>query len=83
MDRRGSGSVPKAVCNYRKRAPASIVNHLAGDEGHFVAHDYARDVVKAYFDSVTSSVDEQWKLYEKICCGHMSMSGMLNKTYRP
>lgn len=66
-----------------KEAPASIVNHLAGDEGHFVAHDYARDVVKAYFDSVTSSVDEQWKLYEKICCGHMSMSGMLNKTYRP
>ena len=66
-----------------KEAPASIVNHLAGDEGHFVAHDYARDVVKEYFDSVTSSVDEQWKLYEKICCGHMSMSGMLNKTYRP
>lgn len=55
------------------------VLHLAADDGHFVAHDYARDVVKEYFNSVTENVKQQWQLYEKICCGHMSMSGMKKK----
>ena len=57
--------------------------HLAADDGHFVAHDYARDVVKEYFNTMTQDVEEQWKLYETICCGHMSMSGMKDKTCRP
>lgn len=65
-----------------KNADNDIVNHLAADEGHFVAHDYARDVVKDYFNYVTDNVDEQWHLYEKICCGHMSMSDMEKKTYK-
>ncbi len=52
------------------------VLHLAADDGHFVAHDYARDVVKAYFKQEASTVDEEWRLYEKLCCGHMSMGEM-------
>jgi len=53
------------------------------DDGHYVAHDYSRDVVKAYFHSVTEDVDEQWHLYEKLCCSHMSMRGIADQTYRP
>jgi hypothetical protein len=49
------------------------VDDLASDEGHFVAHDYARDVIKDYFNSVTMDTDEQWALYERLCCSHMSM----------
>lgn len=65
-----------------KNAEDGIVNHLAADDGHFVAHDYARDVVRDYFESITQDVNEQWRLYEKICCGHMSMREMENKTFR-
>lgn len=65
-----------------KDAGDDVVNHLAADDGHFVAHDYARDVVKDYFNHVTSDVNEQWSMYERICCGHMSMSEMEKKTYR-
>ena len=66
-----------------REAEEDSVLHLAADDGHFVAHDYARDVVKEYFNTMTQDVEEQWKLYETICCGHMSMSGMKDKTYRP
>lgn len=65
-----------------KNAEDDIVNHLAADDGHFVAHDYARDVVKEYFNHITKDVDAQWTLYEKLCCGHMSMRGMKDKTFR-
>lgn len=65
-----------------KNAEDDIVNHLAADDGHFVAHDYARDVVKEYFNHITKDVDAQWTLYEKLCCGHMSMRGMEDKTLR-
>ena len=51
------------------------------DDGHYVAHDYARDVVRDYFNSVTDNVDEQWSLYEKMCCAHMSMRQIKEKTY--
>ena len=66
-----------------REAEDESVLHLAADDGHFVAHDYARDVVKEYFNAMTQNVEEQWRLYETICCGHMSMSGMKDKTYRP
>lgn len=64
-------------------AQEESVLHLAADDGHFVAHDYARDIVKDYFNSMTQDVQKQWQLYETICCGHMSMSEMKAKTYRP
>ncbi len=57
-------------------AADEAVLHLAADDGHFVAHDYARDVVKEYFHHRTKDVKEQWKLYEELCCGHMCMSEM-------
>lgn len=66
-----------------KTAKDETVYHLAADDGHFVAHDYARDVVKDYFNTITKDVKQQWKLYEKICCSHMSMSGMKRKNYFP
>ena len=59
-----------------KETDEIMVTRLAADDGHFVAHDYARDVVKAYFNHVTENVDEQWELYEKLCSGHMSMTEM-------
>lgn len=57
-------------------------DNLAEDDGHFVAHDYARDVVREYFNSVTQDVDQQWHLYEKLCCAHMSMREIKEKTFR-
>lgn len=56
---------------------------IAFDDGHYVAHDYARDVVKEYFQTVTPNVDDQWALYEKLCCSHVSMRGIKDKTFMP
>ena len=60
---------------------AQTADNLAGDDGHFVAHDYARDVMKDYYKAVTSSTEEQWALYQKLCCSHMSMRGIKDKTF--
>ncbi|MGI5839223.1 MAG: hypothetical protein ACOX8W_06115 [bacterium] len=63
-------------------ADVTFVDNLAADMGHFTSHDYARDVVIDYFNTVAKTVDEQWLLYERLCCAHMSMRGMQDKTYR-
>ncbi len=65
-----------------KDAEDSCVSRLAADDGHFVAHDYARDVVKDYFNAVAPTVDEQWRLYESLCCADMSMREIQDKTFR-
>lgn len=58
------------------------IENLPKDEGHFVAHDYARDVVQEYFDFVSKDVKKQWKLYEQLCCSHMSIREIKDKTFR-
>jgi hypothetical protein len=60
----------------------AAIQKMAWDMGHYTSHDYARDIVKDYFRSVTSSVADEWRLYEKLCCAHMSMRGMQDKTYK-
>ncbi len=65
-----------------KDTQTADIEKMACDMGHFTSHEHARDVVKEYFRSVTSSVEEEWRLYEKLCCAHMSMRGMQDKTYR-
>lgn len=57
------------------------VDNLAEDDGHFVAHDYSRDVVREYFSAVAPDVEQQWQLYEKLCCSHVSMRRIQNKTF--
>ncbi len=52
------------------------------DSGHFVAHDYARDVVKEYYRHMAPGISDQWRLYSKLCNAHMSMEGIRDKTYR-
>ena len=52
------------------------------DPGHFTSHDYARDVVKNYFNHVAPTPDEQWRLYEKLCCSHMDMGAMEDLSFR-
>lgn len=59
------------------------VSALLDDPAHFVAHDYARDTVKAYFEAVAPDVKDQWPLYEKLCCSHVTMQGILDKTFVP
>ncbi len=59
------------------------VSSLMDDMGHFVAHDYARDMVREYFHAVAPDVKEQWRLYEQLCCSHVTMAGILDKTARP
>jgi len=61
---------------------AEMVDHFPKDDGHFVCHDYARDIVGEYFSSVTDTTAEQWKLYHKLCKSHMSMRGIKNGTYQ-
>ena len=56
---------------------------LLDDPAHFVAHDYARDTVKAYFETVAPDVRDQWPLYEKLCRSHVTMQGILNKSFVP
>jgi hypothetical protein len=65
-----------------QKANVDEVYNLAGDMGHFTSHDHARDVVKDYFDSVADTVQDQWRLYERLCCSHVSMRGMKDKTYQ-
>lgn len=59
------------------------VRALLDDPAHFVAHDYARDTVKAYFETVAPDVRDQWPLYEKLCRSHVTMQGILNKSFVP
>ncbi len=59
-----------------------LVDNLASDDGHFVAHDYARDVVKDYYKAVTKNTAEQWELYQKLCKSHMSIRGIKDHTYK-
>lgn len=58
------------------------VNTLPKDDGHFVCHDYARDIVGEYFSTVTNSTKEQWKLYHKLCKSHMSIRKIKDKTLK-
>lgn len=60
----------------------AATENLAEDDGHFVAHDYARDVVREYFNFISEDVKQQWKLYEQLCCAHMTMSEIKDKTFR-
>lgn len=59
-----------------------MLDHFPEDDGHFVCHDYARDIVGEYFSSVAESTEEQWKIYHKLCKSHMSMRGIKDKTYQ-
>lgn len=59
------------------------VRELLDDPGHFVGHDYARDKVREYFAAVAPEVCDQWALYERLCRSHVTMSGILNKTFIP
>ncbi|MDD4833252.1 MAG: hypothetical protein PHC44_00745 [Lutispora sp.] len=61
---------------------SEMVNHLPEDDGHFVCHDYGRDIVGEYFSSAAENTDKQWKLYQKLCKSHMSMKGIKDKTYK-
>ena len=59
-----------------------LVDNLASDDGHFVSHNYAKDVVKNYFNSVCKNTKEQWELYQKLCKSHMSMAEISDKTFK-
>ena len=59
------------------------IDRAPDDAGHFAAHDYARDVVRAYFKEAAPTIAEQWKLYEDLCSDDFPMSGIVDRTYRP
>lgn len=49
------------------------------DPGHYVAHYYARDLVKDYFNSLNLDIPEQWEVYEKLCSSHMTLKDIKEK----
>lgn len=57
------------------------IDHLAKDAGHFVAHDYSRDIVTDYVYSKASTMAERWKLYKDLSTAHISMSAIESQTY--
>ena len=59
------------------------VEALMEDTGHFVAHDYARDVVRGYFMETDLDVKGQWDLYERLCCSHVTMGKILDRSMKP
>ncbi len=63
-------------------ATSEEISKLAADMGHFTSHDFARDVVKKYFIKTAPTTQEQWQLYETMCCGHMSMRAMQEEVYK-
>lgn len=58
-----------------------LVEKFPKDDGHYVCHDYARDVVGELFSTVTKNTEEQWKLYYKLCKSHMNMRKIKDKTH--
>jgi len=63
-----------------ENAQAPAIHRMMGDPGHYVAHDYARDIVREYFDHMEPTVDGQWQLYADLCRAHITMGGMLDRT---
>ena len=59
------------------------LEEILDDVGHYVCHDYARDVVTDFFEGTVDTSEEKWKLYENLCCAHMSMRQMKEQSYRP
>ena len=58
---------------------ALIKTFKTDDPGHYVAHYYAREIVKDYFKSLNLSVSEQWKVYEKLCSSHATLKSLLDR----
>ena len=59
------------------------LEEILDDVGHYVCHDYARDVVTYFFEGTVDTSEEKWKLYENLCFAHMSMRQMKEQSYRP
>ncbi|MCI8599543.1 MAG: hypothetical protein HFJ10_14070 [Lachnospiraceae bacterium] len=69
---------------YQLAAPeecAYAVNHLAVDPGHFVAHDYSRDIIMRYVYNKAKTMPERWKMYKDLSMAHISMSAIEDETY--
>lgn len=49
------------------------------DPGHYVAHYYARDLVRDYFESMNLDIAGQWELYEKMCSSHLTLKDIKEK----
>ena len=58
---------------------ALIKTFKTDDPGHYVAHYYAREIVKDYFKSLNLPVSEQWKVYEKLCSSHATLKSLLDR----
>lgn len=58
----------------------NIVNCFTTDDpGHYVAHYYARDLVKDYFESSNLDIAGQWDLYERMCSSHLTLKDIKEK----
>ncbi len=61
----------------------SEIDSLMSDDGHYVCHDYSRDIQRKYFHNHATSIEEQWKLYEKMCSLPISMSDIVIEVGKP
>lgn len=58
----------------------SLINTFKTDDpGHYVAHYYAREIVKEYFQSLEIPISEQWKVYEKLCSSHATLKSLVDR----
>ena len=58
----------------------SLINTFKTDDpGHYVAHYYAREIVKEYFQSLDLPISEQWKVYEKLCSSHATLKSLVDR----
>ena len=71
-----------AFC-YSDAEAERLRRRMDSDAGHHVSHDFSRDVVERYFLAGTHTLQEQWRLYERLCCGHMSMEKIQDGSFCP
>ena len=61
---------------------AALVDHLAADPGHFVAHDYSREVITNYVYDKEPTWEGRWKLYRELSMAHISMRAIEDRSFQ-
>lgn len=61
---------------------AALVDHLAADPGHFVAHDYSREVITNYVYDKEPTWEGRWRLYRELSMAHISMRAIEDRSFQ-
>lgn len=82
---RNEAELDAFISRYALVAPGEekklIASFATDDPGHYVAHYYARDLVRDYFREQNTDIKGQWALYEKMCSSHATLKSIKERSY--